>query len=305
MKSAIHAKRKTDAIIAIRQDNTARQILITNMNRAAEQLVGYNAKEAVGKPLNSILAPRVNDLLSGYLEFGSGNSDFAVVARRIPNFQILSKKGIIVSASLKVFNLVGQGENIQEYELLMRDITLIKKIDELKEMILTSEGSIEDKDPQTGLPSINSIVHALDTSYSFLGQHSAIEVCFALIEIGNIKYYAENYGEYVAYEVLGTLGHVVNKCCRNEDIVGYMGDGVIGMVLIDCNLESAKIVINRIKKKIDTSKIIMQNGQPLTLLLSISYTQVRKEQEMVAMIDVCEAGLDRIARSGGEGVVQA
>lgn len=305
MKSAIHAKRKTDAIIAIRQDNTAREILITNMNRAAEQLTGYNAREAAGKTLNSILSPRVNDLLSGYLEFGSGNNDFAIVARRIPNFQILSRKDIIVPVSLKVFNLVGQGENIQEYELLMRDITLIKKIEELKEIILHSEDTLSDNDAQTGLPSINSVVHALDTSYSFLEQHSSIEVSFALMEVGNIAYYAENYGEYTAYEVLGTLGHVVKKCCRNEDIVGYMGDGVIAMVLIDCNLESAKFVINRIKSKIDNSKITMQNGQPLSLSLSISYTQLRKERDMVAMIDVCEAGLDRVAKSGGEGVVQA
>ncbi len=304
MKSAIHAKRKTDAIISIRQDNTSQSLTILNMNKAAEKLTGYSAQQVAGKSFNNILSPRVNEILMGYIEFGASGSDFAAVARKIPNFQVLSIKGEIVPVSVKVFNLVGLNGNIQEYEILMRDITLIKKLEELKEIILQSQNQLEEKDPDTGLPSINSVVYALDTSYSFTTQYSSIEVCFALIEITNLGYYGETYGDYIAYEIIGLLGNVVKKCCRTEDVIGYMGEGVIGVVLIDCNLESAKNVINRIKTKVDSAKITLQKGTAISLSLSLAYTEVRKERNMVAMIDACEEGLNRNIERGGEGIVQ-
>lgn len=304
MKSAIHTKRKTDAIISIRQDNSEKRVIITNLNKAAEALTGYLAKELIDKNFDSILPARIKELLSGYLEFDDGDSDFAIVARRIPNFQILTKKGEMVVVSLKVFNLVSQGANFQEYELLMRDLTLISKISELKELIVSSENTITARDPQTGMPSINSVVYALDTSYNFLKQYNAIDVCFLLTKISNINYYSETYGEYVASEILGTLGTMMKKCCRAEDMVGYMGNGIIGVVLLDCNLESAKIVINRIKTKVDTAKVTMQNGQQVVLSLGIAYTQIKKGQEMLAMIDACDAGLIRLNSRGGEGLVQ-
>ncbi len=304
MKSAINTKRKTDAVISIKQDNDARKIFITNMNPAAESLTGYNSREIIGRNFNTMLPARINELLDGYLEFGVASSDFAMVARRIPNFQVLSKQGEIITVSLKIFNLVSQGTNIQEYELLLRDVTLIKKIAELKEIIISSENTITEKDPHTGLPSINSVVYALDAAYAFLKEYNAIEACFVMLEVSNIAYYSETYGEYIAYEIIGTLGGLVKKCCRNEDVVGYMGDGVIAVVLIDCNLESAKIVINRIKNKVDTTKITIQNGQQITLSLNLSYTQIRKGIEMFVMIDTCESGLDSLASRGGDGVVQ-
>jgi len=304
MKSAIHTKRKTDALIAIKQDNTAKKITITNMNKAAEILTGYSAREAVGKSFNEILTPRVNELLNGYIEFDEDDSDFAMVARKIPNFQILSRKGDILPVSLKVFNVVSSGVGTQEYELLMRDVTLIKNIAELKEKVKSNESKIEAKDPQTGLPTIDSIVYAVDLSYYFMEQHHAIEACLVLFEVGNISYYKETYGEYVAYDIIGMLGGMVKKCCREEDVVSYMGDGIIGLVLIDCNAQDAKVVLRRIINRVNTSKMTMQNGKPINLALAVSFTQMRQDREVVDMINACENGLNKIASEGGDGVVQ-
>lgn len=303
MQSAIHAKRKIDAIISIRQDNKARSLTVTGMNEAAERLTGYSVAELTGKKFNLILPPRIRDIVEGYLEY-EGENDFAAVARRIPNFQIVSKNQKVVPTSMKVFNLVEGAADAHDYELLMRDLTLINKLAELKELILNSANTIQEKDQDTGLPSINSVVFAVDTSYSFLEQHSAIEVCFGLVEVTNIDYYRENYGEYVANELIGTLGSIVKKCLRVEDVIGYMGNDVIGVVLIDCNLENAKTAIQRTKAQIGTAKITMQNGKAASLSVGIAYTNIRKDMPMAQMIERCEAGLNSILNHGGEGVVQ-
>ena len=303
MESAIHAKRKIDAIISIRQDNNARTVTITGMNTAAEHLTGYRTAELSGQKFSNILAPRVNEIIDGYLEYGS-SEDFASVARRIPNFQIVSKGKKIVPTSMKVFNVVSTKDNVQEYELLMRDLTLINKLAELKELILNSSNTIKERDPDTGLPSINSVVYAIETSYDFLNQHSSIEVCFALLEVTNLDYYSEHYGEYVGYDLVGTLGSIVKKCLRTEDMIGYMGNGVIGMVLVDCNLDNAKTAVQRTKAKLKTAKINMQNGREAALTIGISYTQIRKDRPMTSMLQRCEAGLNSILNRGGEGIVQ-
>lgn len=304
MKSAIHTKRKIDAVVSIRQDSVSRKITVTNMNAAAERLFGYGAKEISGKNFNSLLPPRINEILDEYMDFENEALDFAMVARRIPNFQILSKKGEIISASLKVFNLVGQGGGIQEYELLMRDITLIKKIAELKEFITNNPDGIQEKDEETGLPSINTVVYAIDAAYSFIGQHSSLDVSFAMVEVGNLEYYRQNYSPYVVNEIIGTLGTIIKKCLRAEDVIGYMGDGILALVLIDCNVESARSVFGRVQKKVASSKITMQDGQGVSLSLGIAYTQMRKDRDMTPMINACEEALDKIANRGGEGITQ-
>lgn len=308
MKTAINAKRRTDAIISIRQDNVARNITIQHMNGAAERLTGYTITDILNQNFSTILSPRVNQLISEDLEFSSENviamNDFASVARKIPNFQILSKNGEVIPVSIKVFNLVGNNRNIQEYELLIRDITLISKIEELKDIMRRSEGTIQEKDPDTGLMSINSIVFALDTSYAFLKQYHAIDVCFALIEISNIRKIAEQHGEPIALKLIGALGNIVKKCCRKEDIVGYMGDGIVGMVLIDCNSQGMEIVLKRIRATVSSAKITLQGNQSIILPLSISYSQLRTDKQLPEMIDACENGLERIADKGGDGVVQ-
>jgi diguanylate cyclase (GGDEF)-like protein/PAS domain S-box-containing protein len=304
MESAIHTKRKIDALISIRQDNVAREIIIINMNEAAQRLVGYNAKEVSGKILSTILAPRVNEILESYLDFENNSSDFAIVARKIPNFQILSKKGEIISASLKVFNLVGQGGDIQEYELLMRDITLINKIAELKEIITNNSDKIKDKDAKTGLPNINNVVYATDTAYSFLEQHSSIDVCFAMVEMRSFEYYKQNYGEYIACEIAGKVGDIIKKCLRTEDVLGYMGTGIIALVLIDCSLESAQNVFGRIQKDIASAQITLKNGKAVSLPIAAAYTQIRKDRDMALMINACEDGLDSITSRGGEGFIE-
>jgi len=304
MKSAINTKRKTDALIAILQDNHEKKITITNMNKAAEILTGYAAREVMGKNFSDILAPRVNELLNNYIEFDQDDSDFAIVARKIPNFQIRSRKGEIFPVSLKVFNLVGRGIDTHEYELLMRDVTLIKNMAELKDKIKTSGSKIEAKDQQTGLATVDSIVYAVDLSYHFMEQHHAIEACLALIEVGNIGYYKETYGEYVAYDTIGMLGGMVKQCCREEDVVSYMGDGVIGLVLIDCNAQDAKIVLRRVVSRVNASKMTMQNGKPINLALAVSFTQMRQERPIEDMLNACESGLNKIASEGGEGIIQ-
>lgn len=308
MRTAIHAKRRTDAIISIKQDNVAKTITIQHMNGAAEHLTGYAIGDVINKNFSTILAPRVNELIAEDLEFASDNvvpiNDFAIVARKIPNFQILSRKGNIIPVSIKVFNLVGHGGDFQEYELLIRDITLITKIEELKEIMRSSEASIKEKDPDTGLMSINSVVYALDTSYNFLEQYNAIDVSFVLIEISNIRSLAEEHGEPIAFKIIGALGNIINKCCRKEDIVGYMGDGIVGAVLIDCNSQSVGVVVNRIKSTVSSANITLQNGQNITLPLSISYTQLQINTPLPEMLTACEKGLERIAGRGGDGVVQ-
>lgn len=298
MKSAINSKRKIDAIISIRQDNTAKKITILNMNQAAEKILGCSALELIGKNFNMILPPRINEILGGYLDF-SENSDFGTVARRIPNFQLVSKKGAVVSVSLKVFNLVGH-----DYELLLRDLTLINKIAELKQIIMSHPNEIDDKDPSTGLPSINNVVYAIDTAHTFIKQSTDIDVCFGLVEIGNYNYYLKTYGQYVAAEIIGTIGSFIRKCLRSEDVIGYMDDGVVGIVLIDCNLESAKMVFKRMKTKLESASITMQNGQKVTTSLAIAYTQIKKDRPMPPMISSCEHGLEEIRKRSGNGIVQ-
>ncbi len=302
MKSTISAKRKNDAVITIRQNNRNKKIEIMSMNLAAEKMIGHSSTDMYGKDFSIILPERIKDLIESYVDFEGGmGSDFLAVARRVPNFQLINKFGDEIPVSLKVFNLVANNAEVQEYELLMRDITLISKIEELKEHI--SANRDEAIDPHTGLPSEVAVQDALSTVKLYVDQFN-LEASFAIISVDFIEPYLENYGEDESDKIVKNIGVISQECCRDEDLVGHLGEGYIGAVLLDCNASDAASVISRIQKKIDSAGIIIGSDQVTSNEISIVYSQLSQGVELATIIDNCRAGLSQVVSSETKRVLQ-
>lgn len=302
MKSTVSAKRKGDAVINIYQDNSAKQIVIERLNPAAERIIGYSSEELAGQKLARVLSPRVKDSVESYVEFDDVASDFANVARKIPNFQLLSKDGKEVPVSLKVFYLMSDDKTKLEYELLMHDITLIKRIKELKER-LSSNKEEESVDPDTGFMSSGAIQDSLSVAYMFI-EEAPIDVSFATVSIDNLGAYVEQYGEEIAFGMVKQLGHEVEKTCRDEDLVGHLGAGDIGLVLLDCSAKDANAVLNRINKKITSKPMILENGVEANVTLSVVYFQVDASKDLANHYNSALEQVGKIQESGGNTIAE-
>jgi diguanylate cyclase (GGDEF)-like protein/PAS domain S-box-containing protein len=300
MKATISAKRKGDALITVRQNNRDKKLEIARMNVAAEKLTGYPSVEILGKNLQIVLADRIRETISDYIDFEDPSSDFASVARKIPNFQVLNKNGREVPVSLKVFYLISSEADKPEYELLMRDITLIKRMEELKEQ-LASNSDLGATDPITDLPSNAAVQSALQIAHSFV-QNDPIEVSFVVAAVDNLGGYIDSYGEDVAIALVKSVAEEVKKTCRDEDIIGYLGEGDLGVVLLDCNTDNANAVLKRVKRNVMLRPIILINGKEVSVSISIAFIQLKAEYDLQSVYDACRETVVSIQQEGGDSI---
>jgi PAS domain S-box-containing protein len=293
METTIKAKRKGDALITLRQNNNNHQVEVINMNRAAEKLTGYSTDELVGQNIGAFLPERINESFEDYIEYDDPSYDFASIARKIPNFQVKNKRGSDISVSLKVFYLTADSSNSQEYEILMRDIRLIKKIDELKNEIAAEVSDNTE-------PSLATLMHAYNTAYKFISE-DPIEVTFATFGIDNYIRLSEQ-DEMTTTKVIKTISKTINDTCRDEDIAAYIKDGIIGVVLLDCGTDNAQDVINRVIDKISETPISLYDGSQFNTSMTVCYTQLKADDKPNDVFKSCVDQTLRIQEVGGNSI---
>lgn len=108
--------------------------VITSWNRAAEELLGYTAAEAIGKPI-AFLAPedRANEMQAILERVGRGE--------RVHHFetQRKTKAGRIIDVSLSVSPIRDRSGRIVGASKIMRDITERKRAEEERRLLLQRE----------------------------------------------------------------------------------------------------------------------------------------------------------------------
>ena len=85
--------RSNDAVITICQNNAAKSIEITGLNKAGEELLGYRTSDLKGKPLFFILPPRIANMLKEYVEYESDANDVGQVLAKVQSFSTVSQDG--------------------------------------------------------------------------------------------------------------------------------------------------------------------------------------------------------------------
>ncbi|PIR39104.1 MAG: hypothetical protein COV35_04380 [Alphaproteobacteria bacterium CG11_big_fil_rev_8_21_14_0_20_39_49] len=279
METTLSAKRKGDALITIRQHNNNKVVEVVGMNPAAEKLTGYKPEELVGGRIASLLPDRINESLEENIEFEDPSYDFASVARKIPNFQVKNKNGKKIEVSMKIFYLTSKNPTVQDYEILLRDIRLIKKIEELKNEIASEMNG-------RGSTDISTLMHAYNTAYKFIAE-DPIEVTFVTLGIDNFSKLA-SHDEMTVSKVINKYTDIIKKTCRNEDIAAHIENGVIGLVLLDCNTQNAKdVIINRIIDNISSKTIGLFDGTEFNTTLTVCYTQLIADDNPTDIFNAC------------------
>lgn len=297
MTSLLSAKRKNDALMIVQQDNPAHTLLITQINEAVEKLTGFTASELADKPLNNIVPARIKEMLDDYVEFTDPSADFASVVRRIPNFQIVNKQGKEVPVSLKVFYLASEDIHKPEFEVLMRDITLIQRMEELKGKLQSLQKD-EKMAENVAIPSAHLITAGLELCCKYVSE-DPVDISIVLLAIDNYDQYTKGKPASVGAEIIRTIAGQVQQICRDEDIIGYLGGNTIGLILADCNEQNAQSVLKRVNTGIARKPLLLDNGDRIQPTLSILYKQITPQDTATEALALLTGTLPDVQAAGG------
>lgn len=211
---------------------------ITFMNRVAERMTGWDAAEAVGRPVDQVFplieeqsgrlaaSPVVNCLTTGdvcYLE-----EDTVLEARHGGRRDIRSSAAPLLAPDGKVLGAV----------LVFQDVTASRALQ--RELAHSAT-----HDALTGLPNRLAFERAIATVATQAAterrQHA---LCF--IDLDHFKPVNDGAGHAAGDALLRQVAGIIRDCCRRQDFAARIGGDEFALLLSDCPLAAARRVAQKV-----------------------------------------------------------
>lgn len=150
----------------------------------------------------------------------------------------------------------------------------------------------------TGLLNLRKLNESLKTSINN-AQEKNQNISVLYIDIDNFKRINDAYGHDEGDKVLKTTGRILLDICRNFDIVSRRGGDEFTVILVDCNLNQAKEIADRVQKKIEAFDYRHESGESYQVTVSIgisSYPETTSNDKK--LMQQADAALYKAKRSG-------
>jgi len=282
--------RSNDAVVIICQNNSAKSIEITGVNKAAEELMGYSDKELSGKPLFQILPPRIATMLSEYVEFETDANDVGQVLSKVQSFSTIGKDGKENGYRLKVVRTEASKEKIT-FELVLQDKTGLRKNAALRQAIQENFRGHEVLDPNTGLPDRYSLSKDIELM-GYYSNKSDLRSCFAVMQLDHYDELLSQYGTTVCHGIVKHIAMLSRQSLRPDDVVGMVNYKRVGVLLIDTSIESARMAVNRLRWQIAANPFSLPDKTNIGLSVSISFSRIGGRLSDKSVLDNCDEALE-------------
>ncbi|KJV69120.1 hypothetical protein [Candidatus Neoehrlichia procyonis] len=268
---SIIARRLSDAVISIKQDNNLHTLSISNINRSATNLLGYHKDDILEYPLRSILSYEVVETIDSYLEYIQDGVDLADIISKIRNFSFIHKNKQIINVHPKIFRTLSN-RNIINYELLIRDTSITQQLNFFRKKLLVNDKYTMDQD--FDVLDVISTTKEIQVISEFVKKNN-IESIIGIVSL-NI-----NHNNTRTMQLSKVLLDTLHTNIRYSDIIGYMGNYKFVFVLLGCSDKDAPSAVARIHKNIN---IRLAAYTPIIESL-IKYLQINNETNYVTLIE--------------------
>ena len=273
-----------DAVVTKSHDGT-----ITSWNRAAAQLYGYSADEAIGQPIALIEpAHRAGEQQKILQTLLSGES--------IDNFETegVRKDGSEITVSLTVSPVTDANGRIVSTAIIARDTTERVRYEErLRHMA--------DHDQLTGLFNRRRFDEQLKRELARAGRYAAHSAVLS-IDIDNFKGINDSAGHAAGDAILVQVARVLGHRFRSSDVVARLGGDEFAVLLSAVGVDEARAAAEDLLAEIRNSPATY-GGRPFRISASIGVTAFESDDATagevlvnadLAMYAAKTAGRDRV-----------
>lgn len=286
--------RNNDAVLTICQNNAAKSIEIVELNDAASKLTGYNVSELAGHALAEIIPARIANLLSEYVEFDGDTHDVGEVLSKVQSFSLIAKDKSERSFRLKVV----RGESSKEkntFRLVLQGTMDVRKDDALRKTIQDNFKGHEVMDPTLGVPDRKSLEKDMELA-SYYNRKTNLRASFVMIQPDHLDAIEKQYGEK---HRVGFLKHIANICRRSlrpDDVVGAVSDKQLGVLLLDSESDSTRMVANRLRWQIAANPYILPDKTSINFSASMIYSNIDGAATPDKIVDACNTQMDSMSK---------
>lgn len=250
--------------IAILDDNDR----ITRINGEFTNLFGYTSDEVVGRNINEIIVPRelVDEGRDLCARVASGENIRVESVRR-------HKDGhqIPVALSATPFRV---GSEPGKVYAMYHDISVQKRAEEdLRALLLIDE--------LTGLPNRRAFITLSEQALK-VATRMYRDVLMIFIDLDDLKSINDTWGHLAGDRALIDAARVLKESFRDADIVARLGgDEFVALLIVDSD-QTAEVVSDRIKTRVQKHNKRTERGHPI----SLSVGAVRSRAEGAVLADL-------------------
>ncbi len=271
--------------------STDAQSCITFMNPLAEQMTGWKSANAIGRNVDEVFAiesetpgegvkdPVLECLSRGqpfYLE-----ADVVLISRKGERRDVRSSAAPVRTPDGRVIGAV----------LVFQDVTHSRA---LQKRLAHSANH----DPLTGLPNRSALERALAAAVDTAGEGQRMHaLCF--IDLDRFKPVNDNAGHAAGDALLRLVGETIRHSCRSNDVAARIGGDEFALLLIDCPMESAMVVAQKVVAAIAGLRFAW-SGVTYRIGASIGVTPITGAEPQLGFIGEADAAC-YAAKAAGRG----
>ena len=161
------------------------------------------------------------------------------------------------------------------------------------------------RDGLTKLFNKRYFLERLDSELKFAARHGT-SLALLMLDLDHFKKINDSRGHVAGDTVLSTIGAVLQRSARNEDVVARFGGEEFGIILRAIEINSALVMAERVRKLVEATPIQLDGGKTLRATISIGVacypaTQANTPEELVDAADKAlyrakHGGRDRVCR---------
>jgi diguanylate cyclase len=123
-----------------------------------------------------------------------------------------------------------------------------------------------------------------------------------MFDLDLFKNINDTHGHGVGDQVLSRTGELVLRHLRESDYLGRLGGEEFGVLLVDCTLEQAGIVAQRLRESIEAEEIVRDGGS-IRFTASFGAAEIQEGEDLAGLLARADEALYQAKNSGRNQVV--